>query len=243
MGAPLHCYTCAGGGKSLENWGKAEEKWHCGVMVEAVNHCWLHPTSIFDVYKVFEHLHMPRMGISVHHYAVIPLQVGAKCWKIGVRRSTNHAEVSWVMLLTTADWISYPYWMYTNVFKLWKSLYAVDGHLGACLDCYTCAGSGQILENCGKVVPKWHCDQDWGCKPPLTASHIHMGCKKVCLRTFICCGWAYGCTHTQLYLCRLGKILENWVNVEPKWWCGVMVEASIHCWLHPPSILDVYNKF
>ena len=50
MGAPLHCYTCAGGGKSLENWGKAEEKWHCGVMVEAVNHCWLHPTSILDRY-------------------------------------------------------------------------------------------------------------------------------------------------------------------------------------------------
>jgi hypothetical protein len=157
MGAPLHCYTCAGGGKSLENWGKAEEKWHCGVMVEAVNHCWLHPTSILDLYKVFEHLHMLWMGISVHHYIVIPLQVEAKCWKIGVRRSTNHAEVSWVMLLTTADWISHPYWMYTNVFEVWEPLYAVDGHLGACLDCYTCAGWGQILENCGKVVPKWHC--------------------------------------------------------------------------------------
>ncbi len=24
MGAPLHCYTCAGGGQILENWGKVE---------------------------------------------------------------------------------------------------------------------------------------------------------------------------------------------------------------------------
>ncbi len=41
MGAPLHWYTCAGGGQILENWGKAKPKWHCGVMVEAANHHWL----------------------------------------------------------------------------------------------------------------------------------------------------------------------------------------------------------
>ena len=32
-------------------------------MVEAVNHPRMHPTSILDVYKVFEHLHMLWMGI------------------------------------------------------------------------------------------------------------------------------------------------------------------------------------
>ena len=26
MGAPFHCYTCAGGGQILENWGKAGPK-------------------------------------------------------------------------------------------------------------------------------------------------------------------------------------------------------------------------
>jgi hypothetical protein len=50
----------------------------CGVMVEAVNPHLLHPTSIFDVYTVIEHLHMLWMGIWVHRYTVIPVQVGAK---------------------------------------------------------------------------------------------------------------------------------------------------------------------
>jgi hypothetical protein len=36
MGAPLHCYTGAGGGQILWNLGKVESKWRCGVMVEAV---------------------------------------------------------------------------------------------------------------------------------------------------------------------------------------------------------------
>ncbi len=47
-------------------------------MVEAVNLYWLHPTSILDVYNEFEHLHMLWMGIWVHPYNVIPVQVGAK---------------------------------------------------------------------------------------------------------------------------------------------------------------------
>ncbi len=94
MGAPLHCYTCAGGGQILENWGKAEPKWCCGVMVETINHRWLHPTSILDVYKVFELIHVLWMGVLVHPYTVIPVQVGAKFWKIGVRRSPNNIVVS-----------------------------------------------------------------------------------------------------------------------------------------------------
>ncbi len=37
------------------------------------------------------------MGIWVHHYTVIPVQgVGAKFWKIGVRRSPNDVVVSWL---------------------------------------------------------------------------------------------------------------------------------------------------
>ena len=54
-----------------------------GVLVPAVNYL-VHPTSILDVYKVFKHLHMLWMGIWVHPYTVIPVQVGGKCWKIGV---------------------------------------------------------------------------------------------------------------------------------------------------------------
>ncbi len=90
MDAPLYCYSCAGGGQILENWGKVKSKWRCDVMVEAVNNYWLHSTSILDVYTVFEHLHMLWMGKWVHPYTVIPVQVGAKFWKIGVRWSPQH---------------------------------------------------------------------------------------------------------------------------------------------------------
>jgi len=79
MGAHFHCYTCAGGGQILENWGKAEPK--CAVVSWLrINHHQLHHTSILDVYKVIEHLHMLWMGIWVHLYAIIPVQVGAKFW-------------------------------------------------------------------------------------------------------------------------------------------------------------------
>ena len=41
----------------------AEPVWCWGVMVETANPHWLHPTSILDVYKVFEHLEMLWMGM------------------------------------------------------------------------------------------------------------------------------------------------------------------------------------
>ena len=37
----------------------------CGVMVAAVDHHCLHPTSILDVYTVIETLHMLWMGTDV----------------------------------------------------------------------------------------------------------------------------------------------------------------------------------
>jgi len=70
-------------------------------MVKAFNHYLLHPTSILDVYKVFKkHLHMLWMGTWVHPYTVIPVQVGVKCLKIGVRQSPNDVVVvvSWLRL-------------------------------------------------------------------------------------------------------------------------------------------------
>jgi hypothetical protein len=48
--------------------------------------------------KVFEHLHVLWMGLWVHPYSVIPVQVGAKFWKIGVKWSSNDLMVSWLRL-------------------------------------------------------------------------------------------------------------------------------------------------
>jgi hypothetical protein len=100
ISASLHCYTCEGRGKILENWGKAEPKWRCDVMAEAVNPHWLHHTSILNAYKVSEHLHsmLLWMGTWVHPYTVILVEVGAKFWNIGVRWSPNDDVVSWLRL-------------------------------------------------------------------------------------------------------------------------------------------------
>jgi hypothetical protein len=44
-------------------------------MVEATNPHRLFPTSMSYVYKVFQHLDMPWMGVWVYPYTVMPVQV------------------------------------------------------------------------------------------------------------------------------------------------------------------------
>jgi hypothetical protein len=43
-------------------------------MVEALNPLGVHPTSMSYVYKVFQHLDMPWIGIGVYPYTVTPVQ-------------------------------------------------------------------------------------------------------------------------------------------------------------------------
>ncbi len=76
MGAPLHSYDGAGGRQILKNWGQAEQKRRCGIIVEAVSHPTLHHTSIIHAYEVFEYLHMLWKGIWVHPYIVITVEGG-----------------------------------------------------------------------------------------------------------------------------------------------------------------------
>ncbi len=52
-------------------------------MVETANPQRLYPTSILDVYKVFEQLEMLWMGIWVHPYTVTPIRVGMDLRDIG----------------------------------------------------------------------------------------------------------------------------------------------------------------
>ncbi len=50
------------------------------------------------MYEVFEHFLMLWMGVLVHPYTIIPVEVGAKFGTIGVRRSPNDVVVSWLRL-------------------------------------------------------------------------------------------------------------------------------------------------
>ncbi len=56
-------------------------------MIEATNPQRLHPTSILDVYKVFEHVEMLWMGIWERTYAVLHVQVGVILGKMGYGRA------------------------------------------------------------------------------------------------------------------------------------------------------------
>jgi hypothetical protein len=47
-------------------------------MVEADSHLKLLPTSILDIYKVFEHIDMLSIGIWLQPYTVIPTLLGSE---------------------------------------------------------------------------------------------------------------------------------------------------------------------
>ena len=68
-------------------------------MFEALKHPTLLLTSILDVLKVFEHLHMLWMGLWVHPYIVTPVLVGANIEKLGVRHSPNNTSWRHVLRL------------------------------------------------------------------------------------------------------------------------------------------------
>ncbi len=91
MGAPLHSYTCAGGGKTLKKIGLLRVSPNNIIMscLESVNHPTLLLTSILHVLKVFEHLHMLWMGMWVHPYTLTPVQVGPNFGNVGERVSPN----------------------------------------------------------------------------------------------------------------------------------------------------------
>ena len=115
------------------------------------------------------------MGMWVHHYAVIHVQVGVNFRKTGVWPSLYEVVVSWLRLQNPINCIPHPYWMYTSVLAPWD---AMDGHMGTPL-CRNslCRWWGWILEKLGygRACMMLWC-HGWDCKPPLTASHIHIGC-------------------------------------------------------------------
>jgi hypothetical protein len=175
MGTPLcRTITYAGGGGFKGKWSMAEPVWCCGVMVDTSNPHWLHPTSILDVYKVFYQLGMLWMGIWVHPYAVIRVQVGVSFRENGVWPSLYDVVVSWLRLQTPIDCIPHPYWMYTKCFS---TLRCCGWAYGCIIIAVLHVQVGGILGEMGygRACMMLWC-HGWGFKPPLTASHIHIRC-------------------------------------------------------------------
>jgi hypothetical protein len=91
------------------------------------------------------------MGIWVHPYAVIHVQVGVNFRENGVWTSLYDVVVSWLRLQTPIDCIPHSYWIY-KVFEhlemLWMGIwvYPYNRHI-------TCAGGGGFLEKWGMTEP------------------------------------------------------------------------------------------
>ncbi len=174
------------------------------------------------------------MGAPLHCY---PVQVGAIFGKLGYDRAR--------VMLWCHGWVCKPTLTTSHIHircihSVLAPSYAVNGHMGASLHCYTSAGGGQ---NFGKLGYDWaQVILCWGCNPLLTASHIHIRyIKRVLALSYAVDGHMGAPLHW--YLCRWGQILEIWGMTKPKWCCGVMVKASNPHWLYPTFILDVYIMF
>jgi hypothetical protein len=105
-------YMCIGG-LNLEILGQRS------VMVEVVNHCSLHQTSILMEHEVFGHLYLPCVSIWVYPYTAIPMRVMAKFWQINIKWSLT-------MTLWCHRKTVYHQWLHPNSIL---DVYEVFGHL------------------------------------------------------------------------------------------------------------------
>ena len=78
-------------------------------MVEADIHLKLLPTSVLDIYKVFEHIDMLTIGIQYQPYSVIPTQLGSDFGALGHLWSQNDVIISGLMLTATSNCFPHPY--------------------------------------------------------------------------------------------------------------------------------------
>jgi hypothetical protein len=78
-------------------------------MVEADSHLKLHPTSILDIYKVFEHIDMLSIGIWLQPYTIIPTLLGSDFGVLGHLWSQNDVIMSWLRLTASSNFFPHPY--------------------------------------------------------------------------------------------------------------------------------------
>ncbi len=87
-------------------------EWCHYVMVEADGHLKLLPTSILDIYKVFEHMDMLSMGIQYQPYTVVLTLLCSDFGALGHLWSQNDVIMSRVRLTATSNCFPYPYQTY-----------------------------------------------------------------------------------------------------------------------------------
>ena len=89
----------------LRFWGSGSlvESKRCDyVKVEADSHLKLLPTSILDIYKVFEHIDMLSIDVWLKSYTVITTQLGSDFGVLGHLWSQNDIITSWLRPTATS---------------------------------------------------------------------------------------------------------------------------------------------
>jgi hypothetical protein len=79
-------------------------------MVEADSHLKLLPTSIKDIYKVFDHVDMLSIGIQYQPYTVLPTVIGSDLGVLGHLWlvSQNDMIMSCLRLIATSNCFPHP---------------------------------------------------------------------------------------------------------------------------------------
>ncbi len=103
----------------LEFWSFVEWKWCNFIIVEAEIHLRLYPTSILDIYKVFEVLVCCLTSIRVHPYFSPPAMLAPDFGILGHLWSGNYAIAWWLRLTSTSDCFSHLYWTCTKCLRYW----------------------------------------------------------------------------------------------------------------------------
>ena len=155
-------------------------------------------------------------------------------------------------MVKCSDWgcTPNPYSSHINVIYMkgiWQPLYAVDVHMEVSPPRYGCScrpSFWNFVRNLG--YSQAVSDGEMWClrlhTQPIFISHQCYIYKR-CLTTFICCGCAYGCVHTMLWLLMSTKLLEfchksGQVSADMSWWNDV-IEAVDPTHIHLTSILYI----
>jgi hypothetical protein len=145
------------------------------------------------------------MGIWVHPYTVMPLQVWVNFWKIWIGLSPSDVVMSWLRLQAPTDCIQHPYHIYTKCFSIL-----------ICCE-WSCESTLTLLCLCRSGVASFWIIGVWLSSCDFVMSWLRLQTPVECIphpyqiytnyfSTLICCEWAYECTITLLRLCHLKKI-------------------------------------
>ena len=130
------------------------------------------------------------MGIWVHPYAVIRVQVGVSCRENGVWPSLYDVVVSWLRLQTPIDCIPHPYWMYTKCFS---TLRCCGWAYGCIIIAVIHVQVGVDFRENGVWPSLYDVAVSWlRLQTPIDCIPHPYWMYTKCLSTLRCCGWAYG---------------------------------------------------